>query len=73
MLVTVPGEAQQAPKWPQYGFNARHTLFDPFEQILTRSNVVDVSLQWEFMTGNGTGIAPLSGPALMDGVLYVAS
>ena len=73
MLLTVPGQAQQAPKWPQYGFNARHTLFDPFEQILTRSNVADVSLQWEFMTGNGTGIAPLSGPALVDGVLYVAS
>jgi len=25
------------------------------------------------MTGNGSGIAPLSGPALADGVLYVAS
>ncbi|HMC27688.1 MAG TPA: PQQ-binding-like beta-propeller repeat protein, partial [Verrucomicrobiae bacterium] len=25
------------------------------------------------MTGNGTGIAPLSGPALADGVLYVGS
>ena len=32
-----------------------------------------LDLQWEFMTGNGAGIAPLSGPALSDGVLYVAS
>ena len=45
----------------------------PLEQTLNRSNVADLSLQWEFMTGNGTGIAPLSGPALADGVLYVAS
>src|SRR5262249_3394876 len=62
-----------APRWPQYGFDARHTLFNPFEQTLNRSNVADLSLQWEFMTGNGTGIAPLSGPALSDGVLYVGS
>jgi len=57
------------PQWPQYGFDARHTMFDPFEHILNQSNVATLSLQWEFMTGNGTGIAPLSGPALSDGVL----
>src|SRR5438045_8605933 len=61
------------PRWPQYGFDARHTLFNPLERTLKRSNVAELSLQWEFMTGNGTGIAPLSGPALADGVLYVAS
>jgi outer membrane protein assembly factor BamB len=61
------------PRWPQYGFDARHSLFDPFEQTLNRSNVAGLSLRWEFMTGNGTGIAPLSGPALANGVLYVGS
>ena len=73
MLASVLAGFEPAPRWPQYGFDARHTLFDPFEQTLNRSNVADLSLQWEFMTGNGTGIAPLSGPALADGVLYVAS
>ena len=73
ILASVFAASGTAPRWPQYGFNARHTLFNPFEQILNRSNVADLSLQWEFMTGNGTGIAPLSGPALADGVLYVAS
>ncbi len=34
-------------------------MFDPFEHTLNRSNVAALSLQWEFMTGNGTGIAPL--------------
>jgi outer membrane protein assembly factor BamB len=72
-LVTVSGNAEPVPRWPQYGFNARHTLFNPAERTLNRSNVSTLALQWEFMTGNGTGIAPLSGPALSDGVLYVAS
>jgi eukaryotic-like serine/threonine-protein kinase len=71
--LTMLASALPAPRWPQYGFNARHTMFDPFENTLNRSNVAELSLRWEFMTGNGTGIAPLSGPALADGVLYVAS
>ena len=69
----VCGLTNVEPRWPQYGFDARHTLFNPFERTLNRSNVAELSLQWEFMTGNGTGIAPLSGPALADGVLYVGS
>jgi len=73
MLAPVPAHAGLTPQWPQYGFDAHHTMFDPFEYILNRSNVEGLSLQWQFMTGDGTGIAPLSGPALSDGVLYVAS
>jgi outer membrane protein assembly factor BamB len=69
----VSGLTNAEPRWPQYGFNARHTMFNPFEDTLNRSNVAELSLRWEYMTGNGTGIAPLSGPALADGVLYVAS
>jgi outer membrane protein assembly factor BamB len=71
MLVSALTNAE--PRWPQYGFDARHTMFNPFENSLNRSNVSGLSLRWEYMTGNGTGIAPLSGPALADGVLYVAS
>jgi eukaryotic-like serine/threonine-protein kinase len=73
LAILVSGLTNAEPRWPQYAFNARHTLFNPFEQTLNRSNVGDLSLQWEFMTGNGTGIAPLSGPGLADGVLYVGS
>jgi len=73
MLVAIPAYACPARRRPQSDLDARHTMFDPFEHTLNRSNVAGLSLQWEFMTGNGTGIAPLSGPALSDGVLYVAS
>jgi eukaryotic-like serine/threonine-protein kinase len=73
MLVPLTGHAGPAPRWPQYGFDARHTMFDPFERTLDQSNVASLSVQWEFMNGNGTGIAPFSGPALADGVLYVGT
>jgi outer membrane protein assembly factor BamB len=73
MLASALPNAEPVPRWPQYGFNARHTMFDPFESTLNRSNVAALSLRWEYMTGNGTGIAPLTGPALANGVLYVAS
>ena len=73
LAMLVAGLTNAESRWPQYGFNARHTLFNPFEQTLNRSNVAELSLRWEYMTGNGTGIAPLSGPALANGVLYIGS
>src|SRR5436309_3183359 len=73
LLASALPNAGPAPRWPQYGFDARHTLFNPFERTLNRANVAGLSLRWEYMTGNGTGIAPLSGPALENGVLYVGS
>src|SRR5215468_8327135 len=73
VLASALPNAGLAPAWPQYGFDARHTLFNPFERTLNRLNVAELSLRWEYVTGNGTGIAPLSGPALADGVLYVGS
>lgn len=71
--IALPAYARSASDWRQYGFNARHSLFNPSENTLNRSNVSDASLQWEFVTGNGTGIAPFSGPALSDGVLYIGT
>ena len=73
LAMLASGLTNAEPRWPQYGFNARHTLFNPSEQILNRSNVTALSLRWEYVTGNGTGIAPLGGAALADGVLYVPS
>ncbi|HEU0207365.1 MAG TPA: PQQ-binding-like beta-propeller repeat protein [Candidatus Udaeobacter sp.] len=73
IFLSAMANAGSASQWPQYGFNSGHIMFNPFEHILDRSNVTELSLRWEFMTGNGTGIAPLSGPALADGAVYVAS
>jgi len=63
------GTPTPAPEWPQYGFDALHTMFDPYEHTLNRSNVAGLLLQWQ--VGEGNAIDPLGGPALSDGVLYV--
>jgi outer membrane protein assembly factor BamB len=73
MFVPNMAKAQAAPSWREYGFDAHHTLFNPVENTLDQANVAEVSLKWEYMTGNGSGIAPLAGPALSAGVLYVAA
>jgi hypothetical protein len=72
-IISLAPRGESASEWRQYGFNARHSLFNPSEKTLNRSNISGLSLQWEFVTGNGTGIAPLSGPALSDGVLYIGT
>ncbi len=72
-VLPAPARAGETPTWPQYGFDARHTMFDPFETVLNPKNADQLTLQWQFQTGDGFGIAPLTGPALSDGVLYVAS
>src|ERR1051325_8377151 len=57
--------------WPQYGFDARHTVFNPSDPTLSRSGGAGFSREWKLRGGNGAGVAPLGGPALFDGVLYV--
>src|SRR6267154_4948707 len=71
LAMLASGLTNAEPRWPQYGFNARHTLFNPSQQILNRSNVTALSLRWEYVTGNGTGIAPLGGAGITDDVVYV--
>src|SRR5215472_2087830 len=68
---TTAGSPTPAPEWPQYGFDARHSMFNPDEHTLNQSNVAELSLQWQ--VGGGNAIDPLGGPALSEGVLYVPS
>jgi len=39
MVALALPNAGRGPLWRQYGFNARHTLFNPFEHTLHQSNV----------------------------------
>jgi outer membrane protein assembly factor BamB len=55
--------------WPQFDFDSSHDSFNPYENVLNRSNVGNLELRW-----SRSGGYPLySTPALVDGTLYTAS
>jgi PQQ-like domain len=55
--------------WPLFGFDARHSRVNPYENILNTSNVSSLSKAWSFATGNTV----FSSPAVVNGVVYVGS
>jgi outer membrane protein assembly factor BamB len=78
--VTAKGEwtqlVAQAPfrvhiDWPSWRNGPEHTGFNPFETVLSRSNVAGLELDWSYSTGDGTGIH--GSPSVVDGVVYVGS
>lgn len=55
--------------WPQFHRTANHIGDAPSESILNSSNVAGLQVLWSLTTGNSiTG-----GPAIVDGIVYVAS
>jgi outer membrane protein assembly factor BamB len=58
-----------ATDWPQYRYGNKHTALNPFENVLSSSNVGNLDLDWTFTTGNAVD----SSPAVVDGTLYVGS
>src|SRR5437588_8514731 len=38
--------------WPMFGYNVQHTHLNPYENVLSPSNVSNLKLDWSFTTGN---------------------
>ncbi len=56
-------------EWPMSRFNPNHSGFNPFETVLSTSNVSGLRLTWTYTPGpNGVFI---SSPAVVNGMLYV--
>src|SRR5260221_554557 len=55
--------------WPSFGFDARHSRFNPYEHVLNRSNVSSLKKAWSFPTENYNE----SSPAVVNGVAYFTS
>jgi outer membrane protein assembly factor BamB len=54
--------------WSQFGFTPDNVRFNPYETVLSTSNVGDLTLKWSHtLTGNGS----YSVPVVVDGVVYV--
>jgi hypothetical protein len=55
--------------WPLFGFDARQSRFNPYENILNTSNVSSLTEAWSFATGSTV----YSSPAVVNGVVYAGS
>ena len=55
--------------WSMFGYNVQHTHLNPYENVLSPSNVSNLKLDWSFSTGNYIN----SSPAVVNGVVYVGS
>lgn len=55
--------------WAQFGFGTRHQRTNPYENVLSPSNVGQIDLDWSYTTG----ALVESSPAVVNGVLYVGS
>lgn len=57
-------------EWAQFNFDAAHDGYNPFETILSPTNVGNVIQKWSYATSEGFPQGP---PAVADGVLYVGA
>ncbi len=56
--------------WARFRFGLHHTGYNPYENVLTLSNVSALTRDWSYTTGNTIGS---SSPAVAGGVVYVGS
>jgi outer membrane protein assembly factor BamB len=55
--------------WAQFHFGLHLTGYNPYENVLTPSNVSALTRDWSYTTGSAIG----SSPAVANGVVYVGS
>src|SRR5205085_5944611 len=55
--------------WSMLGYNLYHTHLNPYENVLTPSNVSGLALDWSYTTGGGIQ----SSPAVANGVVNIGS
>ncbi len=49
--LTSTNTQQVLTDWPMFGFDAQHTHFNPYENILNPTNVSNLVLDWSYNTG----------------------
>jgi outer membrane protein assembly factor BamB len=59
--------------WAQDGFSASHTGLNPYENVLSPSNVASLKLDWKGHVGSLPGVEIPPSPAVVDGVVYASS
>lgn len=55
--------------WHQFGYDRTHSWTNPYENVLSSTNVSQLTLDWSYTTGNTVS----SSPTIVNGVVYIAS
>src|SRR5207249_11030376 len=71
LALLVSGLTNAEPRWPQYGFNARHTMYEHFELSNNRENDNEFLLRRNYMPGNGTQVVHYSTTVGYEGAVYI--
>jgi glucose dehydrogenase len=53
--------------WPQLGFDAARTGCNPYESTLNQSNVRNLTVNWQYTTGQNVGA-----PVFADGIVFTS-
>ncbi len=53
--------------WPQLGFDAARTGCNPYESILNQSNVRNLTVNWQYATGQS-----VAAPVFADGIVFTS-
>lgn len=71
-ILAAPGPPAGAATvdWPQFRFDNNHTGFNPFETVLNKTNVPNLSLAWQAQLGK---LVDFSSPAVVGGTVYIGS
>ncbi len=65
----VPREAIPGTNWSQFHYGPQHRGFNPYENVLSSSNVQQLNRAWSYPTG----ALIQSSPAVANGVVFVGS
>jgi outer membrane protein assembly factor BamB len=57
--------------WNQFGYDKIHSRTNPYENVLSPSNVSQLTLDWSYTSGKGFQMD--SSPAVVNGVVYFGS
>ena len=67
--VSARAQFSVSTSWAQYRYSGKHDGSNPYENVLSASNVSGIDMVWSFPTGSAVS----SSPAVADGVVYIGS
>ncbi len=69
VLAAGSGQSLTQANWPMFGYNLKHTHYNPNETILSPTTVSKLTLAWSYQSSEPV----LGPPTVVNGVVYIGS